>query len=80
MATLTIKNIGGGLHQALKREASQQGRSLNSYVISLLEDAVDEQERLRRMQGLRDELETFVSSLPVTDNVVSLIREDRDQR
>jgi plasmid stability protein len=80
MALLSIKNLPPQLHAALKREASAQGRSLNSYVISLLEDAMAHQERLRRMSGLREQLQAFVSTLPSGTSATGLIREDRDQR
>ena len=75
---MTIKNMPSELHSHLKKEASAEGRSLNSYVLAVLTAAAEERARLRRMRGSSDELEALVASLPPSDNVVELIRKDRD--
>ncbi len=80
MPVMTIKNMPSELHSELKKEASVEGRSLNSYVLAVLTAAAEERARLRRMRGSSDELEALVASLPPSDNVVELIREDRDSR
>ena len=80
MPVVTIKNMPSELHSELKKEASVKGRSLNSYVLAVLAAAAEERARLRRMRGSSDELEVFVASLPPSDDVVELIREDRDSR
>ena len=77
---MTIKNMPSQLHSELKKEASVEGRSLNSYVLAILTAAAEERARLRRMRGSSDALEALVASLPPSDNVVELIREDRDSR
>lgn len=40
MTTLTIKNIPDNLYKALKQQAKQQHRSLNSHVIFYLEQSL----------------------------------------
>ena len=80
MPVLTIKNMPSELHSQLKKEASVEGRSLNSYVLAVLTAAAEERARLRRIRGSSGELEALVASLPPSDNVVELIRKDRDSR
>ncbi len=80
MPVLTIKNMPSELHSQLEKEASVEGRSLNSYVLAVLTAAAQERARLRRMRGSGGKLEALVASLPPSDNVVELIRKDRDSR
>ena len=80
MAVLTIKNMPSELHSQLKKEASVEGRSLTSYVLAVLTAAAEERARLRRIRGSGGKLEALVASLPPSDNVVELIRKDRDSR
>ena len=75
MPVVTIKNMPFELHSHLKKEASVEGRSLNSYVPAVLTAFAEERARLRRMQGSSGELEALVVSLPPSDNVMELIRE-----
>jgi len=80
MANLSLKDLPDKLHRRLKTAAKQQGRSLNSYIIQVLQ--ISEQDRLRRerMRKTRKELETLVASLPFTGNLsAKLLREDRDR-
>ena len=80
MSVLTIKDMPSELHYQLKKEASIEGRSLNSYVLAVLTAAAQERARLRRMRENSGKLEALVASLPPSDNVVELIRKDRDSR
>lgn len=59
---ITLKNVPESVYRAMKREAKQQGRSLNAQIIGVLESAVAELERQRR--------------LPLEDGA-PLIRQDR---
>ncbi len=78
--TLTVKKIPSALHKSLKLAAGADGRSLNSLLLSVLAAAMDERERLSRMRATRGELETFVRSLPPSDDAAELIRQSRDTR
>ena len=80
VASLTIKNVPDSLREELKREAEEQGRSLNAHVIQILELSAREQARRKRMRLGAEELERFVASLPSTGDSAALIREDRDRR
>ena len=74
---LTIKNVPKDVYEALKREAAEQGRSLNAEAIQALSMVTDEIERRRKMRETRPTLERFVASLPKMPSSVPLIRADR---
>ena len=40
MKQLTIRGVNEQLHQALRREADQQGMSINRYVLGLLKESL----------------------------------------
>ena len=80
MANLTLKNLPDSLHQALKRDAEREGRSLNGHITHLLELGLAERARRRRMREGAKRLEEFVASLPPTEDSSELIRQDRDRR
>jgi plasmid stability protein len=59
MATITLKNIPGPLHRALKKQARANNRSLNRETIDCLERVLCEKEEsaqtiLARVRPLRD--------------------------
>ena len=67
MATITIKNIPDELHDALKKKASMQHRSLNSEIIACLEASirslpVDVESFLHKTQGLREQVSGRLSN------------------
>ncbi len=79
MPNLTIKGLPERTHKELKKAAQSQGRSLNGYVVSLLELSVEERFRRRMMRAGRAEFRKFLSALPHMDDSTRLIREDRDR-
>ena len=79
MANLTLKNLPDSLHQALKRDAEREGRSLNGHIIHVLELGLAERVRRRRMRESAHKLDEFVASLPPMHDSSALIREDRDR-
>lgn len=74
---LTLKNVPERIYLEIKREARQQGRSLNAQIIHTLETDVAELERRRRLGRVRKELDRFAASLKPLDDSTSWIREDR---
>ena len=67
MATITIKNIPDELHDALKKKASMQHRSLNSEIIACLEASirslpVDLESFLHKTQVLREQVSGRLSN------------------
>ena len=74
---LTLKNVPDSLYRALKREAAEHRRSLNTEAIFALVAAVDEAEGHRKMGASRAALQRFVAGLPTVSDSASLIREDR---
>ena len=67
MATITIKNIPDDLHEALKKRASLQRRSLNSEIIACLEASVlslpvDLESFLYKTQVLREKISGRLSN------------------
>jgi len=79
MANITIKDVPDGIHRELKSAARSQGKSLNGYIVSLLEMSVDERCRRQMMREGRAEFRSFLASLPAFADSTELIREDRDR-
>ncbi|HEY7337435.1 MAG TPA: hypothetical protein VH639_21260 [Bryobacteraceae bacterium] len=77
---LTIKNVPEEVYKALKREAAEQGRSLNAEAMLALSWKAEEIERHRKMRSSWGELERFVAGLPEAPSSVPLIRADRKRR
>lgn len=77
MANLTVKDVPDRIHKELKDAARERGSSLNSYVVSLLQESVSERVRRRAMRERWPEFEKFLAGLPRFDDNASLIREDR---
>lgn len=77
MAQVLVRQLDGKIVDRLKKRAKEHGRSLQSEVKTILEDAVPDYEGAwKRIAGLRKRLgksgRTFSDS-------VELIREDRDR-
>lgn len=79
MANLTIKDVPPSVHDDLRQLARAQGKSLNAYILSVLEDDVAERTRRRRMRETREQFERFLVTLPRMSDSTQLIREDRDR-
>jgi uncharacterized protein (DUF1778 family) len=77
--TITVKDLPADMHAALKEAAKARGKSLNSYVISVLTGNVEDEVRRRLMRERWEEFEKFVQSLPPVSDSTPLIREDRDR-
>lgn len=60
--TLTVRNVPAALHARLKRRAKEHRRSLNSEVLTLLEEAVGEEEADR--EGLMGRIKQRRATLP----------------
>lgn len=76
---VTIKDLPAATHAALKEAAKVRGKSLNSYVISILAENVADEGRRRLMRERWEEFEKFVQSMPPVSDSTPLIREDRDR-
>ena len=74
---LTIKNVPDAVYQNLKNRAAQRGRSLNAEILDALIDRSEEIERRTRILEARTRLEKIVSSLPISESSVGLIRQGR---
>jgi uncharacterized protein (DUF1778 family) len=79
MPSLTLKDVPERVHQILREAAAQDRRSLNAFMISLLEEAAEDIDRRRRNYESRAELKAFVESLPEVPDPTPLIREDRER-
>jgi uncharacterized protein (DUF1778 family) len=79
VASLTLKDVPERVHEILRKAAAQDRRSLNAFVISLLEEAAEDIDRRRRNYESRAELRAFVASLPEVPDPTPLIREDRER-
>jgi len=78
MANLNIKDVPDRLHKRLKKSAKVQGRSLNSYVIHVLQVSEDEHARRARMSEGWEEYQEFMKSLPPLGNSSAWLRKDRE--
>lgn len=76
---ITVKKAPEKVYRILKREAKQQGRSLNAEIIRALTAEAAEVERKRRLSTLRKELDRFSASLPAMGDSAPLIRRDRSR-
>jgi hypothetical protein len=74
---ITLKNVPQRVYQTMRREAKDQGRSLNAQIIKTLETEAAAVARRKRLRGLRLELDRFAASIPPLDDSTPLIREDR---
>ena len=79
MANLSLKDVPDPVYRQLKEAARAEGRSLNSYLVSLLTADAEERNRRKRMRENRNEFRRFVESLPPMDDSTPLIREDRER-
>ena len=79
MANLTIKDLPDRIHRELKKAAHSESRSLNGFIISVLQMSVDERLRRKMMRQHRAEFRRFLASLPRLDDSTVLIRRDRDR-
>ncbi|MBM3791038.1 MAG: hypothetical protein FJW35_11920 [Acidobacteria bacterium] len=79
MATITIRDIPERIHSELKSAARSQGRSLNGYILAILEMTVEERARRQVMRQGRSEFRAFLASLPSFADSTRLLREDRDR-
>ena len=79
MANLSIKNLPDGVCRELKRAAQAQGRSLNTYIVCLLQLSVEERSRRKMMRNRRGQFRKFLASLPRLGDSAPLIRGDREK-
>ncbi len=76
---ITLKSVPETVYRVIRREAGEQGRSLNAQIIRVLEAEAAEVERRRRLGKVRKELDRFAASLPALDASAPLIRRDRQR-
>ena len=76
---ITVKNVPQAVYRAIKREAEEQGRSLNTQIIQVLRTEAAEVQRRKSLSRVRDELKKFSASLTPLDDSAPLIRQDRER-
>lgn len=76
---ITLKNVPQAVYRVIRREAKEQGRSLNAQIIQTLQVEAAEVERRRRLGEVKKELERFAASLPSLSDSTPLIRQDRER-
>ncbi len=76
---ITLKNVPQAVYRVIRREAKEQGRSLNAQIIQTLQMEAAEVERRRRLGEVRKELDRFGASLPSLADSTPLIRQDRER-
>jgi hypothetical protein len=80
---LTIKNIPAEVVETLRKLATDQRRSLNAQVLTLLEEVHREEQRRQHMMHMLPELQSFrkrLGPLPNIDDILHDERRDRDDR
>ena len=78
MAALHVKDLPDAVYRDLKEAARAEGRSLNSYIVALLNAISEERHRRRLMREGRAEYRAFLASLPSMGDSTPLLREDRE--
>ena len=76
---IIIKNLPQAVYRIIKREAEEQGRSLNMQIIQVLRTEAAEVQRRRDLGKVRDELKRFLASLTPLEDSTPLIRQDRER-
>jgi antitoxin FitA len=82
MATLHVRNVPEEMMEKLKDRAARERRSVSAEILSLVEDALESDERRRRNQMLLDNIrENRRQMVPAGpgEDAVSLVREDRSR-
>ena len=82
MAALHVRNVPDELYGRLKQHAKAQNRSLSAQVITLLDQALQQDARRSQQQQLLGEIQKrrFVYSADVdAQDSVTLLREDRER-
>jgi hypothetical protein len=79
MPTLYVREVPEKVYGEVQRIAQEQGRSLNAYVITLLEQAIDEEKRRRQSaEALERILRRRRLLPPGAPDSVEMIRRMRD--
>ena len=82
MAALHVRNVPDELYGRLKQYAKAQNRSLSAQVITLLDQALQQDARRSQQQQLLAEIESrrfvYPTDVDVPDSV-TLLREDRER-
>ncbi len=76
---ITLKSVPQAVYRVIKREAREQGRSLNAQIIQTLQNEAAEVERRRALGQVRKQLERFAASLRPLGDSAPLIRQDRQR-
>ena len=79
MANLTLKDVPDQIHADLKIAARSAGKSLNAYIISLLELSTEERWRRRMMREQREPFRKFLETLPPMTDSTSILQTDRER-
>jgi len=81
MATLYVRDIPESLYREVQKTAEKHGRSLSSFVMVLLERAMEDEKvfrkRSRALAQLRQRREPLPPGSPDSVEVLRLIREGR---
>jgi plasmid stability protein len=78
MADVLVRDVPKALHEALKRRAKRNGRSLNAEVVAILDaDIANERDAVEITNRLR-EIARRVKQVPGMPTPEQLIRWDRD--
>jgi len=76
---ITVRQIDGKLHQALRQRAAKAGRSVEAEIRTILTETCLPQSGENWIDGLRDRATERTRGKPQTDSA-DLIREARDAR
>jgi antitoxin FitA len=78
MATLHVRSVPEDLYERIQRMAQSQSRSLSAEVITLLYEALEEEENRKQQGNLLAAIRRRRFTLPAgAPNSVELLREDR---
>lgn len=82
MPNLTLRRVPERVHEILRRNALEHGRSLNAEILAILDKASEETRQRRNLAAVIDEINRLRNEVarkyPHQTDSVDLIREDRD--
>ena len=76
---ITLKNVPEEIYDAMKQEAQEHGRSLNTQIIQVLGCETAEVRRRKSLTSVREEADRFAASLIPMEESAPLIRSDRER-
>jgi len=77
---MSLKNVPDGVYARLKKRAERNHRSMNGEIIDMLEQTIESEMNELALQMRLDKLHASQKCTVSSDEIVAMIRRDRDSR